>query len=259
MGMDRVQDIVEFPERHDAWHLKDRGDSRVRPVAPELPGGIRRRHAPPILWKSFWSQGHGSIEADGDDRPGSSGEESPVLGVGEYLKRGQRAIFRHVDSPDAKGIPTSRKLRRTMASESSPDMAALANPPRFDHANTPFSNRPSTCSTSLAPCSEAIRESGARPPRTASGLASQPRALSSLSRTFTARTKTRMSLATRSDSSGFSFPLASSRRRMVFSVMLTKGAIPEGANPNATARCRRMPAGSPRATSSAIFRSLPSG
>src|ERR1017187_1666611 len=256
LGMVRVQDVVILPRRRDAWNPQGRGDSLLQPIASESPRGVRCRDLPPIIREFLWSVKQIEVKAHRDNAPRRGGEQFPVVSVGDDLQLGQGAVFRGVDRADPKRIPSTRKLSRTTPVECRMGMLGLADPPSRDQANTPCSRRPNACSTSLAPCSDAMSERGVRPPRTRSGLASQPRALSSSLSTFTARTNTRISRAALSDSSGLSFPLAPSRRRIVFSRMLTNGAIPDGFTPKAAARWPRIPAGSPSETSSAILRSL---
>src|SRR5271165_80660 len=221
LGMDRVQDIVKLPQRNDAWNPQDRGYTLLHPIASKSPRGVRRRDPPPIIREFFRCVKQIKVEAYRDNGPRRRCEQLPVLSVGEDLQLGQRAVFRRVDRSDTKRIPPTWKLGGTTPVKCLWGVLGLADPRGRNQANTPYSRRPSTCSTSLAPCSDAMSERGVRPPRTRSGLASQPRALSSSSSTSTARTNTLIRRAARSDSSGLSFPLAPSRRRMVFSEILT--------------------------------------
>src|ERR1017187_2967086 len=219
--MNGVQEVVKLPQRHDAWNPQDRGYTLLHPIAPKSPRGVRRRDLPPTVREFLRSVKQIEVETYRDNGPRRRCEQFPVLSVGEDLQLGQRAVLRRVDRTDTKGIPPTWKLSCTTPVKCRGGEPGLADPPTRNQANTPCSRRPSTRSTSLAPCSDAMSERGVRPPRTRSGLASQPRALSSSSSTSTARTNTLISRATRSDSSGLSFPLAPSRRSMVFSEILT--------------------------------------
>jgi len=179
LRMDRVQDVVKLPQRHDAWNAQDRGYTLLHPIASKSPRGVGRRDLPPIIREFLRSVKQIEVEAYRDNGPRRRSEQFPVLGVGEDLQLGQRAVFRRVDRADTKRIPPAWKLSGTTPVKCRGGVLRLANPPGRNQANTPYSRRPSTCSTSLAPCSEATSERGVRPPRTQSGLASQPRALSS--------------------------------------------------------------------------------
>ena len=171
-GVEGVQQVVELAESHGTRDAHRGMAGGREPLLPKIPRRFGGGHVAPLGWYALGDEDQRGIELHRDQYPLRMSEQGFIGDIRQNLQGRERTAFGNVNDSRPGSIPTTGIKGRAVAVKGPGSPFPLTQAPSRDHANTPCSRRPRSCSTSRAPGSVATSASGVWPPRAFKGCES---------------------------------------------------------------------------------------